>query len=552
MNRIYFKQIVVGLLIMMMMGNSTFATEISSKIPVLRANLTLMEMQYEHIEYTEVEYLMEELEEIIKIEDEEAFYEWDEAYYALYCKINTMIQVAQLKYQLHMNETSYFDEYLYSIDLLGKMKSTYIEVFEEEEDTLSSDMTKYYELSIERAALVDQYLAQELNTTILVKDKEVTLVELIQDESLSTQEFTKLYDEWYTVYNKAVGKIFLELVKLDNEMARIQGYKTYAESAYASYSREYTPEEIKEFISYVKQVVPEVFLALYKSNIVASYILEGYTYESDEALLQAIKEGFIAKNVRLQEAYDYMLKYKLYDIESRANKVSGGFTMYFDEWAEPYIVINYAVPYQTTLTMIHEFGHYYSYYEIGNNEGGLDLDETYSQALELLAMPYYDGIFGDSKYTTSAEVYTVTNLLSAIIQGCLYDEFLEQVYQNPDITVDEMNKLYCNLAKEYGIKVDERSWCTVTHNFQTPYYYISYSVSAVAALEVWAQSLEEGAGLEIYLDLIEAGDQYSFIDSLEKVGLSNPLKIEALTKIVDAVKQYFEITDKGQLIKDIA
>ena len=87
------------------MGNSTFATEISSKIPVLRANLTLMEMQYEHIEYTEVEYLMEELEEIIKIEDEEAFYEWDEAYYALYCKINTMIQVAQLKYQLHMNET---------------------------------------------------------------------------------------------------------------------------------------------------------------------------------------------------------------------------------------------------------------------------------------------------------------------------------------------------------------------------------------------------------------------------------------------------------------
>lgn len=545
MKKIWFKQMILGLLIIVITGTSIFATENVAQSPIIRANLTLMEMHYEHIDYAEVESLMKSLDYIIEKEDEEAFYKWDEEYYALYRKVNTMIQVAQLKYELNMEQEEYFDEYLYSIDLLGKMKSTYVEAFEEEEDTLSSDMIKYYELSIERARLVDEYLEQELSVTIPVGNKHATIIELIQDQSLSNEDFAKLYDKWYTAYNKATGEILLDLVKIDNQMARIQGYETYAESAYASYSRDYTPQEIKQFISSVKEIVPEVFVPLYKKNIVGSYILEGYKYESDESLLQAIRESFICKNKKLQEAYDYMLQYELYDIETRASKISGGFTTYFDEWAQPYIVINYVAPYETTLTMIHEFGHYYSYYEIGDSEGGLDLDETYSQTLELLAMPYYDGIFRDTQYSEAAEIYTVTNLLSAIIQGCLYDEFLQQIYQDPDITVDEMNKLYSELAKDYGIKVDGRSWCTVSHNFQAPYYYISYSVSAVAALNIWAQPLEKGTGLELYLDLVEAGDNHSFIESLEEIGLNNPLEKETLNTVMDTIKKYFKLADKG-------
>lgn len=546
------RQVVLGFLIFVMASIPMFATEVNGEKKTLRANLTLMEMQYEHIEYAEVEHLMKELDVIIEQDDKEAFYKWDETYYALYCKINTMIQVAQLKYQLHMEQVQYFDEYLYSIDLLGKMKSTYIELFKEEGETLSSDMTKYYELSVERAKLVDKYLEQELNTTIWVKDKELTLLQIIKDETIEDREFFKLYDEWYTAYNKATGEILLDLIKIDNQMAQIQGYKTYVESAYASFNRDYTPQEIKAFIANVKELIPDVFISLYKSNLVSSSILEDYTYESDEHLLQTIRNGFITQNEKLLEAYDYMLKYGLYDIEARNDKVSGGFTTYFDEWAEPYIVINYAAPYETALTMIHEFGHYYSYYAIGDNKGGLDLDETYSQILELLAMPYYNKILGDSKYSKGAEIYTVNNMLAAIIQGCLYDEFLQQVYEDPNMTVDKMNDLYAQLAKDYGIKVDKRSWSNVAHNFQTPYYYISYSVSAVTALELWAQSLEEGNGIESYLTLVTAGDSNSFIKSIESVGLNNPLEKETLNTVIKAVKEYFDVGSKEQSLKKAA
>ena len=547
-----FKQLIISLLITIIIGVQTYAAETIEKTQISRANLTLLEMQYEHIEYAEVESMMNLLDEIMQREDEEAFYKWDDEYYALYCKLNTMIQVAQLKYQLNMNQAEYFEEYLYSIDLLGKMKTAYVEIFEEEEDKLSYDMTKYYELSVKRARLVDEYLAQELQVTIVVDGKEKTLVELAQDTSLTDKDFIKLYDKWYTAYNQKVGEILLELVKIDNQMAQIQGYKTYAESAYDSYSRDYTPQEIKQFISYVKEIIVDVFLSLYNDSVVSSYVLEGYTYESDDKLLEVIREGFISHKKELQEAYDYMLKYQLYDIESRENKISGGFTIYFDEWAEPYIVLNYAEPYETALTMIHEFGHYYSYYAIGNNEGGLDLDETYSQGLELLAMQYYDNIFGDSKYSKAAEIYTVENMLAAIIQGCLYDEFLQKIYQNPNITVEEMNKVYVELAKEYGIKVDERSWCMVAHNFQMPYYYISYSVSAVAALEIWTQSLEQKTGLDIYLKLVQMGDTYSFIESLKEVGLNNPLEKETINKVAEAVRKYFKKANDINTLERVA
>lgn len=553
MKKNWLRQIIVGILLLGMMSVSTLAAQDIKQYEITRANLKLAEMKYEHIEYTEIENLLKQIDEIIDKEDKEAFYNWDEAYYGLYCKVNTMIQIAQLNYQLHTNQSQYFDEYLYSVDLLGKMKTAYIRAFEEKEDTLSKDMMKFYELSIERSKLVDEYLAKELNVTITANNKKMTLVDILKDSSLTDSEMSTLYDEWYTAYNKATGEIMLKLIKIDNQIAGLQGYDTYAEAAYKSYSRDYTPEQIKDFIVAVKEVIPSTFLKIYKSNLAATSILSSYSYESDTSLLQSMDKGFISHHKELKEAYDYMRKYELYDIETREYKENGGFTTYFDQLAEPYIVINYVEPYETALTFIHEFGHYFSYYKIGNNEGGLDLDETYSQTLELLAMPYYSEIFENDQFSKAAKIYTVENMLGAILQGCLYDEFLQEVYKNPNITVDEMNELYSKIAQEYGLRVDGRSWCNVPHNFQTPFYYISYSVSAVAALEVWTKSLElEEVGINTYLKLIEAGKEKSFIDSLKSVGLSNPFEKETLRKIVLGIETYFDIGEQASELKNAA
>lgn len=538
------KQIIVGLLTITLTCTPLLAVEQTIttntyNTQVSRANVKIKEYPYQRVELTEVENLLQELDTIIEKKDIDAYYKWDEAYFELYCKVHTMSQLAYLRHQRFNNEEKYFDEYLYNVDLLGKMRTAYVERFEPEENKQSEVITRLYDLNIERTKLVDDYMLKEGTTKIEVNGREMTMQDLMKDTSLSAEQFYTLYDKWYTAYSQEVGQILLQLVKVDNEIATLQGYDAYIDYAYDSFYRDYSPNEAKQYIANVKELIPSLYTQLYKKNIAATALLINYTYPDEATLLKNIETGFISKYPQLKPAYDYMRQYNLYDIENRENKSSGAFTTYFNYLDQPFIFINYSLPYETALTLIHEFGHYYSYYEIGMNNGGLDLDETYSQAMELLAFDAYDNIFQDEKLAEAAQIYILSSLLGAVIQGCLYDEFLQAVYQNPNMTVQEMNNLYVQLAKHYGFEADGRSWSTIAHNFQSPFYYMSYSVSAVVALQIWLADLEEDkSGMEIYSKLIQAGKDEGFMHALSTAGLNNPLQKSTLQEITTTIQSY--------------
>lgn len=533
-----YKNIIVWLLVIVIGIAPVYAADSISQEEIQRADLTLEQMLYEHIEYSEIENLINEARNIVKQNNQVAFYKWENTYYKLFCKLQFMIQLAHLKYELNTDQKEYFDEYLYSVDLMGKMKTQYIALFEGQE-TLSDNMDQYYELSIERDKLVEEYYNQQMNVKISLKGEEKNIIEVLKTESLSKTEMLQYYDEWYTAYNQAAGEIFLKLVTIDNQIAKLEGYDSYAAYMYEGYERDYTIEESKRFFESVKKWAPSLLGRLYDELAKNSDELTAYTYTSENNLLNTIRTSFISQHEELEEAYNYLIQYNLYDIEARENKESGGFTVYLEEVAEPFILLNYTSPYQTVLSFIHEFGHYFSYFQIGAHEGGLDLDETYSQSLELLAIPSYKTIFGNDEIGDEAALYVITSLIEAIIDGCLYDEFLQQVYSHPDMTVEELNTLYVELARAYGIRVDERSWCEVSHNFEMPFYYLSYSISAVAALEIWGESVENpDRGMETYLRLVEAGKDSSFMEALEKVGLTNPLEEKALQYVAVMLESY--------------
>ena len=64
------------------------------------------------------------------------------------------------------------------------------------------------------------------------------------------------------------------------------------------------------------------------------------------------------------------------------------------------------------------------------------------------------------------------------------------------------------------------------HNFQQPLYYISYSVSAIPALELYAQMLESpNEAMDTYLRVAGMSDEdYYLTDALRETGLSNSMK----------------------------
>ena len=129
------------------------------------------------------------------------------------------------------------------------------------------------------------------------------------------------------------------------------------------------------------------------------------------------------------------------------------------------------------------------------------------------------------------------DVISAVLDGCLMDDWQREVYENPDMTLDEINDCFGRLANEYGeggYPGAEYLWCEIPHNFENPMYYISYAISAMGALQIWDQSRDNyAAGMESWENLIKAGpyaDTYS--DTMKNVGLKTFYETDAMNEVL--------------------
>lgn len=537
MNRVWQQRLMVLLIVFTLLGGMTLYAE-----PIKRSDIAFQDMQYEKVVSADIENLIKIGKELVDKNDEDKFLKWEKDYLTLYYKLMGNTQLAHLYYELDYTDSYFYNEYLEGLKLIGQMKSEYLALVDIEDKDTSENMKQYYQLSAERQDLVDQYNNYYYGTVIDYNGQKMNLIDILKSESLTKeQKSTLVYGKWYDTYNEQCGQIFLKLIAIDNKMAKLSGYTSVAESMYDSYGRGYSPSKVETFSKYVKAYVPEVYKKLDTLEEQTIDGLRQYTYDTDQKLLGNIDNNFITYYPELKEAYSYLKKYNLYDITPNSNKSSGGFTTYLSLYEEPFISLNYNMDYQTLSALIHEFGHFNFEYTTGNADVSLDLGEIYSQGLEFLAFPHYEKIVGSKEYSDAIKVVVATDSVRAILDGCIYNEFLNEVYKKPNMTVEEMNKLYGKICKEYGLSVDERDWVEVTHNFEMPYYYSSYTMSAIASLEIWEKAVvDQKQGMDTYLKLIETGTQYNFENALDKAGLSNPFAEATVKKVMTSIDQYFD------------
>ena len=201
-----------------------------------------------------------------------------------------------------------------------------------------------------------------------------------------------------------------------------------------------------------------------------------------------------------------------------------------------------------SIIVIHEFGHYNNAYHVqyttatgGNN---LDVAETQSQGLELLALEYADELYGDG-VGDEATLRVLENMTTSVIDGCVFDEFQYRAYTYAgELTVDRLNEIYGEVLSEYSVdgEVDDLNvlaWVGVPHNFEAPMYYISYCVSALASLDLFAMSVEDRqAGVDCYMYVTTYGWETGFRQMLEEVGIPDIFEEENIEDISIAVSGY--------------
>lgn len=354
----------------------------------------------------------------------------------------------------------------------------------------------------------------------------------------------EMYDRYKDSLNQQAGPLFLKLLKNRDQQAKILGFDNYAVYRYACYERDYDVAETKALQAAVKQYL----VPLYYSGLLNNYYdlleLDDLSFSLDEYLpkLQAACKAF---SPYVDESLSYMLRNDLYDFTVSDSKMEGSFTTYFADYKAPFIFSQWDGVTSNVSTIIHELGHFTNYYhnaESGWSSGdSLDLAEVDSQGLELLMMPSYESFYGENADT--ARVNMLLDALYAVISGCMEDEFQQLIYENPTITLAEMNTEYSRLAGEYGLGelygYTGMEWVMIPHTFQSPMYYISYAVSMIAALELWELSLTDTvAAGSAYITVVMRPAYSTLRDTVQDAGCSDPLSVTTVQKLAAVLKSH--------------
>ena len=425
---------------------------------------------------------------------------------AEYGKLNSSLypiqyRLARLEKEL-MDRWGYHQErgsaYAETLDRLRRQDASQIRMLRNRED----DLCRRYE---------------QLDSSYRLKFQGRTwsLAELMADEDLSLQSFLGALELYQEGKNQAAGSLFLELITLRKQMARDAGYSSYAVSQYASYGREYTPEQALNAARIVKQVFVPLYIRLRERCENDLRYLSGASFREDE-FIGTMEQAVERAMPRAGDAWRYMLDYGLYDSSPSKKKLRGSFTTYLAAYRCPFLFTQWEDDASSIFTVIHEFGHFLSYY--ANPEGtyygseSLDLAETDAQGFELLMLSEYDAIFG--RYAAAARLCFLTNALYAILSGFMEDEFQQMAYQIKDPSIEDLNRLYGELSASYGFDrlfgYEGREWTEIAHTFQFPFYYVSYGVSMLGAMKL----LQEGK--KAYGRLLRRNADASFLTAVGK------------------------------------
>ena len=394
-------------------------------------------------------------------------------------------------------------------------------------------------------ALIQQYDVLQSTFTYAFQGHDWTIDDIIQDTTLDSNAFYQLYDAYYAAFNSAAGSVFVEQLAVRHRIAQKLGYGSYAAYRYDLYGRDYTVTDAKALQAAVKRYIVPVYIDANNGENDAQLTLYGMRFD-ETAFFTAFGAAVTDLAPESGEAYAYMMRNGLIDTAVSDKKMDSNFTTYLSASDAPFTLMQWQGDWQSTGTVMHEFGHYLNYYvnppKSWADSDSLDLAEIDSQAMQLLLTKYFGSFYGD--LAGAAEKSLLLDCMYAMITGCLEDEFQQEVYAHPSWTLPEINACYRQLADEYGLTelygYTGAEWTQILHTFQTPMYYISYAVSMVPALEIYAMSKEDHSAAEaVYFHIMNRAPYASFRTVVSENGLSDVFDENTIKRIADMLAASF-------------
>lgn len=382
----------------------------------------------------------------------------------------------------------------------------------------------------------------------------------------------EVYTNFFAEHESEFDRIYDDLVKLRDKMAKKLGYENYVQFGYDRMGR--TDYDSKMVANYRKQVYESLVPVVVelKDRQRKRLGLEDFKYYdelleyltgnatpkgSPEWIIENGKKMYGELSKETDEFFTFMLERELLDLVSKKGKMSGGYCTIIPDYDSPFIFSNFNGTSGDIDVLTHEAGHAFQSYMSMDYElpeygfPTYEACEIHSMSMEFITWPWMDLFFKDEvdKYKFSH----LAGAISFIPYGVTVDEFQHYVYENPEATPEMRKTKWREIEKKYLSFRDYEDndflnrggfWFKQGHIFQTPFYYIDYTLAQVCAFQFWIKDREDHEkAWEDYIRLCKAGGSLPFLELVKLGNLENPFVDGTISKVVRPLKEYLDNVD---------
>ena len=384
---------------------------------------------------------------------------------------------------------------------------------------------------------------------------------------------TQAYNRFFEDNEERFDEIYGRLVKVRDTMAKKLGYENYTPLGYIKMNRlDYDQDMVANYREQViRDIVPlTVELRKKQAKRLGLEKLEcydlNYNFKSGnpkphgtlDELVQAALKMYSEMSVETGEFFKMMVDNEMFDLPTRENKEMGGYCDGLFDYKMPFIFANANGTAGDVDVLTHEAGHAFQAYCTFKNVDIPDLcfptmesAEIDSMSMEFFAHPYSEYFFKEE-----AEKYHYFHIVSALVflpYGCLVDHFQHEVYNHPEMSPEQRKQTWRRLEKIYkpdveydGFDLLERGgfYFRQGHIFQSPFYYIDYTLAQVCALQFFVRMLKKDEeAWKDYVHICGLGGTRSFVEIVKAAHLKVPFEEGCLKEVASMMKEELEKID---------
>ncbi|REK71864.1 M3 family oligoendopeptidase [Paenibacillus paeoniae] len=371
-------------------------------------------------------------------------------------------------------------------------------------------------------------------------------------------------------------RIYGELVKTRTSIAHKLGFRNYVELGYARMSRtDYNAEMVANFREQVLEHIVPVATKLkqrQQNRIGVDELLyydESLAFLSGNATPKGDPDWIVSNGAKMyaelspetDEFFRFMQDNELMDLVSKKGKRGGGYCTYISEHQAPYIFSNFNGTSGDIDVLTHEAGHAFQVYQSRSyavpeySFPTYEACEIHSMSMEFFTWPWMDLFFKED-----ADKYRFDHLASALIfipYGVTVDEFQHFVYEHPEATPAERKEAWRNIEQKYlphrqyadNTYLEQGGfWHRQSHIFNSPFYYIDYTLAQLCAFQFWKKMHENRhAAWADYLNLCKLGGSLSFTELVDEAGLVSPFEDGCVTSVIGTIDSWLNAVDDESL-----